>query len=296
MVAKRKNIDTDYLVREYRSGRSAYDLSREVGLGASNIVRRLREAGVAIRSRKLNLPSEHIANLYAAGMSEKALADKLQISRRAIRARLIEQQVDVRGRSQAETMKWAQMTEQQRFEQTAAAHRAARGVVMASSSMEQRATTVQSIGRVRSAYEQRLTVMLQERGINVVAQDAIGPYNCDLGAYPVAVEIFGGKWHWYGHHLARTEKRFRYIMDAGWHILAIAVNDVFPLTASVADYVTTYIQEARRHPSRRREYRVIWGAGEFATGGCIDDTHISIKPPFTNRRNPATGQYERVPR
>jgi hypothetical protein len=137
--------------------------------------------------------------------------------------------------------------------------------------------------------------MLQDRGIPTIAQQAIGPYNCDLGAYPVAVEVFGGGWHWYGDHVAIVPKRFRYILDAGWHILAVKIDAAFPLTSVTADYIAAYIQQARSDPSSRREYRVIRGAGETLASGSADDDQISIVPTFTAGRN-VLGQYTRVPR
>src|SRR5690606_37643437 len=111
---------------------------------------------------------------------------------------------------------------------------------------------------------------------------AIGPYNCDLAVHPVAVEVFGGGWHWHGAHYARAEERFRYIMNEGWYVLVVVVgfNGRFPLTPAVGDYVASEIERARRDPSLVGQYRVVWGAGEFSTGGRLEDDHFSIEPPF----------------
>jgi len=147
-----------------------------------------------------------------------------------------------------------------------------------------------------SEIELELAGMLSERGIETTPQLAIGPYNCDLAARPVAVEVFGGHWHWHGHHLARVEERFRHLMDAGWNILVIPVNFSSPLTAAVADYAASYIKATRRDPPAICEYRVVWRAGEFATSGCADDDEISIEPPFRSARDPATGRYKTVAR
>ena len=126
-------------------------------------------------------------------------------------------------------------------------------------------------------------------------QHAIGPYNCDLGAYPVAVEIFGGNWHWSGRHLLRSPERFRYILNAGWHILVLHITRRCPVTIEIADYVAAYVDETRRDPARRREYRVVGRAGELLTAGSVDDDEITIIPTFTSGRD-SLGRYKRISR
>jgi hypothetical protein len=124
--------------------------------------------------------------------------------------------------------------------------------------------------------------MLEERGVSCIQQQAIGPYNCDLGAFPVAVEIFGGNWHFSGAHLARSEERTRYLLNAGWHVLMVQATANHPIDAATADYIAVYVKEARRDLSVLREYRVIRGAGETIAGGSANDEHISIVPTLKN--------------
>lgn len=243
-------------------------------------------------------PSDNIIiDLYLSGISEKAVSDQLKINRRIVRRVLLANRVAVRGRSEAELLKWSKMDTDQRLRQVAAANDAARGrkrsvEERSKGALSRQANPVHNV----SSYEHVLGEMLADRGVATVPQLAIGPYNCDLAADPVAVEVWGGKWHLGGDHAARTPERFRYIMDRGWNILAVLVYDAFPLTPAVADYVATYVKKTRRFPSRVRQYRVIWGAGEFSTGGCANDDKITVVQPFTGRRDPTTGQYERVTR
>ncbi|GAG79305.1 unnamed protein product, partial [marine sediment metagenome] len=61
---------------------------------------------------------------------------------------------------------------------------------------------------------------------------------------------------WHGYHFAVVEKRFRYILNAGWTILVIAVSKLYPITSETADYIAAFIQRARRDPSLRRQYRM----------------------------------------
>ena len=137
--------------------------------------------------------------------------------------------------------------------------------------------------------------MLADRGIKTIPQFPIGRYNCDLATDSIAVEVWGGHWHWHGAHLARTEERFRYIMNRRWNILVVCIQKSFPLTAAVGDYVASYIKTLSSSPPNICEYRVIWGAGEFSTGGRADDDYFSVKPPFTRAHNLTTGRYMRIP-
>lgn len=292
MAGKLLDDKHDYLIQEHRAGRTAGDLAREFGVTHKVIVRVL---GSEYRPG-LNLPVDDVVKSYIAGESCNSIAKRYEVSRRAVDRVLGLAGVTMRTQSESETIKWSKMTEEQRAKQTAAAHDAARGRIVSFEEKCKRAQTNQYTLPNVSSYELQLMEMLDIKGIEYVPQFAIGPYNCDIAIHPVAVEVWGGGWHFSGHHLARTPDRFRYIMNAGWFILALVVDDTFPLTPAVADYVDAFVQEASGCPTELREYRVVWGAGEFTTGGYSDDDHITVVPPFTNRRDPTTGRYETVAR
>lgn len=242
----------------------------------------------------------HLANTddlitaYLGGKSEYALSLERGVATNVIRRILLENGITPRSHSAAGLVRAAQMTDSERKAQVAAAHVAATGREKTFAEKCLTAESRQKNGTTISSYERTLSTMLLDRGIESIHQQAIGPYNCDLGISPVAVEVFGGHWHWAGDHLRRTPKRINYFLDAGWHILIIPVGKSSPLTAKVADYVVAYIENARRNPSAPREYRVVWRAGEFVTIGSLNDNNLTIEPPFTNRRNPVTGRYETV--
>lgn len=246
---------------------------------------------------RISLDVDYLVKEYVNGASTNRLAKEFRVSRSVVDRRLVNAGVTLRTQSQAEAVKWSRMNTTQRERQVAAAPQASRGRkvplnVKISSAKAKFANGSQST----SPLELRVKVALKRRGITTEKQTPIGPYNCDLTIPPVAVEIYGGKWHWHGHHLARVEDRFRYIMNAGWNIVVIAITDSFPLNRRVADYLATEINRLRSDPPKICQYRVIWGAGEFTTGGSLDDDKISIEPPFTSRRNPRTGRYETIPR
>lgn len=249
-------------------------------------------------SNVIPLDVDQIVNWYQRGKSENAIAKQLNVSRNVIRRRLEGAGVHIRSQSEAEAVKWEHMSERQRQKQVQAAHKAARGrkrsfeeLCKGAKSREQNAS---ADSHNISHLEISVREMLLERGIKTIMQKAIGPYNCDLATSPVAVEIYGGHWHWYGRHLSRVQKRFNYILNSGWCIYVLAINRNYPLTGASVDHLASYIQSVRREKPSVCEYRVVWGAGKFMTTGSLEDDDISIEPPFTGTRDSATGQYKTV--
>ena len=297
MARPRLAVNVDNLIRAYLSGLTAKQVADRFNVKPSLVRKRLREAGVRRRA-PLNLPNAEIVARYRGGWSEKAIADFYGCARSAIRPRLVRAGVTIRSPSAAETLKWSKMTGATRKRQVAAAHAASRGRRKTFTEKARMARTIEKRGLHISESERTLAAMLRVRGIDgVIPQQAIGPYNCDLGAAPVAVEVFGGEWHWSGRHLLRTPRRFRYLMKKGWHILVVHVTPRrYPLTKRAADDVAAYIQRMRRHPTLRREYRVIRGTGEAVASGCVDDKKISIVWALTLGRDSVTGRYKGVPR
>ena len=94
--------------------------------------------------------------------------------------------------------------------------------------------------------------MLTAGGLAPAIQIACGTYNLDIAVHPVAVEIHGGAWHGYGTHGAGAIQRSRYILDAGWTLIVIWVNERrHPLSAAAADYVVALREESERDPALR---------------------------------------------
>jgi uncharacterized protein (DUF433 family) len=277
MALKTLPVNTDDLIREYQAGRSVKEIARQFSVSEPLIYQRMRKAGVPTRGKRLDVPVIELLSRYRAGESEKALSEALGVSRPAIRRRLLEAGITPRDGSASMYLRMAGTTPEQRADLSRAAHDAVRGKRQSDAHRCAIATTRQRLQSGTSPGEMALAEMLAARGIPTVPQQAIGPYNCDLGAYPVAVEVFGGSWHWSGRHILRAPERFRYILNASWDILAVKIEvRRHPLTSATADYVAAYIESARRDPARRREYRVIRGAGETLTAGSADDDDLTL--------------------
>ena len=105
---------------------------------------------------------------------------------------------------------------------------------------------------------------LSERGLDVTPQRAIGPYNLDIAvnAPLIAVEIYGGKWHSTGTHRIRHFERCKYLLDLGWNVVIVWVDGLrYPLDIGADNYIVAFVEQLRRAPTVRGQYRVILGNG-----------------------------------
>mgnify|MGYP001558675514 CR=1 FL=1 len=296
--------DRDELVKLYLAGANEAQLARQLSVSKQQIKTELLRRGIRRNlvdqalfewHQHTTLSYDDVVRFYLAGESENQVAKQCNSVRGVIRRILLLQGVTPRDQSESETLKWQNMPNETRQRQVTAAHAAMRGSTRSRDERITHALGVQRIGRLNGS-ERLMHGLLAERGVITVPQQAIGPYNSDLGATPVSVEILGGGWHYAPVRNANIVRKTRYALDAGWHVLMIEVTLRFPITPTQADYVVSYIEQARANPSAIREYRVIRGAGEFVTGGCANDDEITIENSFTARRNTTNGRYETIPR
>jgi very-short-patch-repair endonuclease len=125
---------------------------------------------------------------------------------------------------------------------------------------------------------------LHERLPGSIIQKAVGAYNVDVAWRSIAVELHGGAWHGKGRHAARFAERSRYLFDQGWHLLIVWLNQGRPMTAAVVDHTIALAQFAERHPSARRQCRVIWSTGELWAIGHEGDLDKLSGVPALRRR------------
>jgi very-short-patch-repair endonuclease len=241
---------------------------------------------------RLTVDTDNLVQSYVSGESELSIANRFGISRSVVRRLLLKSGVQPRGQSEANIVSMSRMTPEQREARCASAHASARGRKQKLVEKVRRAQTRQNRLRGVSQIESALCTKLTDRGLQVVQQQAIGPYNCDIGAAPVAVEVFGGGWHWHGRHLKRAPERIRYLLDAGWHVLMVSVTSRHPVSDALADYIASYVEAARSNPTAVREYRVVRGAGELMASGSANDDEISIVPALGYRRDATSGRYQ----
>jgi very-short-patch-repair endonuclease len=301
MPRKVPSFDSDKVIQQYTSGSTIAQIAGRIGVSPSCMHKRLRQLGVPMRKGggqlKSALDPEEIVRQYTSGVGINGIAKIFGVSPRPIQRILRERGHAPRNRSEQQLARMRRATPTERRYLTEPAHVASRGRRASPAELSKRAKSRELRQVQVSHYECRLATMLRERGLEPSCQTAVGPYNCDLTVDAVAVEIFGGKWHWHGDHAARAEERFRHILNAGYHVLIVVIDARrHPLTPEVADYVVAEINRLRSLPPGPREYRMVWGAGQYTTGGRADDEKLLFEPPFTHSRDPKTGRYTTVPR
>lgn len=217
----------------------------------------------ATRRSNAGLPEAEIVRRYQDGESMCSLAEAFNTTRIVIKCRLRAAGIPMRSGAEANRLAMSARTAEEHRRNTAAAHVARRGNADPLERRCRRARTRQERQTHSSPNESLLRNWLAERGVEAVIQQAIGPYNTDLGAAPVAVEVFGGNWHAYGYHRRIAAERFGYLLDLGWNLVIVWVDQrIHPLTTAAADYIVPFVKQSRSDPTFRRQYRVIWGDGQ----------------------------------
>ena len=233
-----------------------------------------------------------IVERYVGGESVNAIARSYGISRRAVDRRLDAAGVTRRDQVEANRLMMATRTPEENAANARAAHEAVRGRARPIEERAKAAATRERLHAHRSQtseHEAALVVALRARGLDVIPQKAIGPYNVDLATGAVAVEVFGGGWHAYGVHRKRTPERLRYILDQGWNLVIVwASRERWPIGPGACDYIAAFAEEAGRNPAIRGEYRVIWGDGKVAPIGGVEVDDLARKPSRSGRKRAGT--------
>lgn len=245
-----------------------------------------RARGEATRIRARGLPEGDVRDAYLAGASENQIAKQYGWSRIVVTGILDRSGIPRRGNAEANRLMMAKRTPEENARNSVAAHDAVRGRHW---SPEEKIAHAASLHGKHPGYALELLydAWLRLRGIECVPQHAIGPYNCDLGAAPVAVEIFGGNWHGTGRHAATFAERSQHILDQGWNLMIVWADQARQgLAEASADYVAAFVEESRRDPSLRGEYRVVWGDGQVVPTAGRHLHEFAAVPPRAGRKNP----------
>lgn len=251
---------------------------------------------------RIPLPIDDLVAAYGDGASILSLANAFGVSRTAVSRRLLDAGVSLRDMTASNRLMMERRSPAENRRNTLAAHQAVQAnreewIGKLRASHAGRGPGYDAICKAAITREKRqinvspaetlLQVWLAQRGIEATPQKAVGPYNVDLTAHPVAVEVLGGGWHAHGDHRRRSAERLRYILDQGLVLILVWVNmHSAPLREAAADYVASYVDLARRDPSLIGQHRVIWGDGEEVSAGQGDVDDLAQVPPRRNRLHP----------
>lgn len=287
MPRKSPPVDIDDVYRRNQAGETLEEIVRDLGVSRGCVESRLREAGIRLtnwgpRNRSNRPADDALHDLYTVQRkTTQEIADLYGVHQSTVRKWIRASSIVARTQAESLAVWYEGTTADERQRLTAAAHDAVRGETQTEEHRRKIARTRQRRYGPDGPFEEAFYRMLIGHGIEAVTQKAIGRFNVDFAAHSVAVEIFGGSWHNAGRHAARHDRRAHYILNAGWHLLIIWVEEKFghPLTIEAADYAVSLMKLAGRNPSARREYRVIRGTGQLIISGCVNCDHFPFKPP-----------------
>lgn len=255
----------DYAERLYGDGRTIKEISEVIGVSRDIIARRLRERGIdpTRNARKrpthntLHLCTDSVRSMYENGMSENAVAKAFDVSRNVIRRHLIAAGVPIRTQSQAEALKWSQMTDEQRHNQVSKAHDAVTGMVRTHEEMVARAkarekiTSEHHIGIGEPEFHEFLTNI----GRPFTYQKAVDVYNIDFAIGTIAVELTAATAR-YGVSNTAQNERAEKLTNLGYKMLAVVIDDAETLIQCAED-ILAFIDEIDRLEPVSGQYRVI---------------------------------------
>lgn len=274
-------FNLDDAIRRYQAGEPSGQIAASMKVNRATLDRKLRAAGVA-KQRDASWVDQAVA-LHLEGVTQEEIGRRLGRTQPTISAALLRRGYRT-SRSDAAARRMARASTEERKALAAAAHDAVRGMTRTVDELEKRARGKQRTRAHATPEELAMAALLP----GSVPQLAIGKYNIDIGAEPVAVELFGGNWHADGRHRARLPQRVEYIADAGWNLLIVWSTLGHTLdVAAVAQDALAYLELSRRDPSFRRQYRVIWGDGQLVAAGCVDDDERTLIPPGVRRYDTA---------
>jgi very-short-patch-repair endonuclease len=238
---------------------------------------------------------------YDDGIGIRGIAEQFNVSPRPIERIVLESGRKLRNRSEQQFARMGRATFAERKALAAAAHAAKRGRPNSETAqLKMAAARCRRVGPLEAA----VLESLEQAGIDCEQQFPIGKYNCDLlckidpwtTTPSIAVEVWGGGWHFHGKHRDRFPERTKYILGSGYSVAFLAIMNEFIWNDRAAENLITHLDALSRLPAGICQYRMIWGDSDYVTIGGLDDVEKALITPTVNRRDPATGRYERVPR
>ncbi len=254
----------NHAAKLYAQGLSVAKVSTIIGCNQETLRKRFKAIGVPVSKigryqghNAISLPVDEILAMYESGTSENMIAKHFNVSRNVIRRYLLSNNANIRTQSEAEKLKWSQMSDEQRTKQVESAHKAASGrtrstlekIKMAISREQSLANYHIGIG------EPEFRQFLDKQGIQYIYQKAVDGYNLDFAIGKVAVELtaFTGR---YRSSNAIQKQRIKNLFNRGYQVLAVEFDCVESLL-NFASEIITHVNRINRFNSITRQYWVI---------------------------------------
>lgn len=215
---------------------------------------------------------DDLVSRYLSGTSLKQLSDESGFVRITLMRHFAKAGVPIRGRSDAERLKWTKikLDPEAIKRQCGGAWAASAGSIRSFSARAKNAIAFSNSLQLCGRYEAEIISVLS-LVFNVVCtpQKAIGTYNVDfsIDELSVAVEIQSDR-----HRRGSTRpSRIEYIIDSGWIVLIVDIGQKeIPDIAAIAKGIHTFCQLLRGDKPVFGKYGVIGRDGKAITSGRFD--------------------------
>lgn len=253
MTRKTDSSTLDNIIELVRSGVSVNKTAELTGSSSSVVSRTIKEAGVKppalIEKERIDNLGEQMVSMYQNGESENAVAKFFEVSRNVVRRQLERFNVKPRTQSEAESLKWSKMAEEQRKIQTSSAHKASKGVPK---STDAKITIAKARERIKYDYligpgEIKFIQQLINRGIDFVHQKAVKFYNVDVAVGNIAVELTASRCR-YTNFNPKEIKRAKNLLECGFHTLAVQFDTEETLVECTDDIIRTIYEMSSLEP------------------------------------------------
>lgn len=219
---------------------------------------------------------DNIIKSYLNGVSVNQLSKENGVSRSVIDRVLKSNNIQLRNQSQAEKIKWDNMSETQRKRQYQKAHKATIGRVIPTSEKIKRAKSAQINAFKSGLLEEEIINSLKNIGYSPTHQRAFGIYNIDISVngFPIAIEVQCS-----GHNLLRTKKyikRAEYICRSEFLLYIIIDQSKNPLDLFGITYkVVSYLQRLSWDKSIIGKYAMIGRDGKPLPVSCYNFNNLT---------------------
>lgn len=253
------------------SGKHAPQIAKELGIGRKVVYSCLRDLGINLvpsnqfgPNRRRVQYHDAVLRLHQSGASVLAIAQELGVDRTIIYSCMNDLRLRKRSASEANRIRMARMTADERRELAASAHATVRNSWNTATRINH-AKRAQELGLRVGAFESEVGEYLQSQGIEVVPQMAWKGYNVDFFVRDgrVAVEVYTSSYRPVG--ISKTARKTMQLLSAGISVVDLWINRRLGETASPAmlEQLVAFINIAGPLPTGIGQYRVIRGRGEI---------------------------------
>jgi very-short-patch-repair endonuclease len=263
-------FDLDKAIELYQSPMTVTAAAKIVGTSRESLKLQLGKRGL-LRPQPHKLITDEIISSYLAGEEYKSISARTGIAESVLKVRFKKLGI-LRGQKSVRVP-------QEVFDRYASGETAtdlARELGISVNTMIRRFREA-GIARPISSREEMFAAFLRERGIAFEHPLTLGSYKIDF-SFPedrIAVEIdaeWGNRVRSSGRSL--YEERCEYILSSGWDLVEIRCRG--GIASGAADYVISLLEQPRRDPSTRGEYRVVGGDGKAPSASSYEFNNWSV--------------------